>query len=228
MGVNLMEWLSKPLLRYKQREQWRREIDAVDSDLKAGATDRTRQVLEPGRLKRANDHRKVLLNAQSPPELSPQERDSLAKLSSSLKSEMMDGIVTQVEQRRNPPGTVGKQQAWVRRNKSKVLAWKNAQILLNPDSDDPDLCNFEKHRPLGEMRALLTDAALPGYFSLSPQARENYDEVNWDDKGAGATALAEAGVQVKYTTAGKVARKPEGDIEVSSTDDVLVLKVRKD
>ena len=51
------------------------------------------------------------------------------------------------EMRKCPAGAIAKHTDWEKRNKGNIAKWKENQLRLNPNSDDPDLANFEKFRP---------------------------------------------------------------------------------
>ena len=60
-----------------------------------------------------------------------------------------------------------------------MLLLKSAGILLYQESDAKDLANFERYRPAVPTRNLMTDALIPGQFALSPEAKANYDAIDW-------------------------------------------------
>jgi hypothetical protein len=87
------------------------------------------------------------LETQSPKPPTAAEVDGLAKREAQLQSEMVQGMPSQEEMRKNPPGAVGKHMTWEKRNKQKLLEWKNIRLRMNIGDNDPDLANFERHRP---------------------------------------------------------------------------------
>ena len=174
----------KPLLgvtymRHAERTSEAAEIDGLERKL----TDPVeRKFLQnPGKLKQQNDRRKANLAAQSPPtDLRPAQRDKLAKLEAVTRDFVAENMPTAEQMRHNPPGAVDHHMAWERHAKRALLTWKNVRILLNPTSDALDLANFERYRPANvATRNLFTDGQIPGQFALGPQAKANYDAIDW-------------------------------------------------
>lgn len=213
---------SKPILRKHQREEWQREIDQTNKFLAREKQNPNSPVQASGRIFVQNESRKKLLASQSPRPLSGEEKDRVAALERQMLSEIQEGMPTQVEQRRNVPGVQYKIRQWHNANKGKVLKWKRCRILLNPDSDDRELTNVERYRPVGAMGALTTDAAIPGLFSLSPQAKEHYDEINWQDGGQNKQELEAAGVAVRSVS--RPTRLTDtSHLEVHETPDAVIV-----
>jgi hypothetical protein len=84
---------------------------------------------------------------------------------------------THEEMRKNPAGMVGKHMRWEKTHKKAILEWKNAQQMLEPDSNDPDLSNFERLRPSGEMDRFRGDAQINGLMSFGNIPQEFWDMV---------------------------------------------------
>lgn len=176
----------KPLLavnymRHAQRASESSEIEAMDRKLTDPVERRFLQ--NPGKMKQQNDRRKANLQAQSPPtDLRPSQREKLAKLEVVTRAFVAENMPTAEQMRHNPPGAVDHHIAWDRYTKRALLAWKAARILLNPTSDARDLANFERYRPSNAAtRNLFTDGQIPGQFALSPQAKANYEAIDWSD-----------------------------------------------
>lgn len=188
-------------LRYHQRVEHQREIEAMDRALADPAAIKSGAIREPGRMKQQNDRRRHLLHRQSPPVLSPSQRDKLAVLERKALEDIREGMVSQEELRHKPPGVVDRQRAWESAKKPAILAWKNARILLNPHSDAKDLCNLERFRPAVPTRNLYSDGQIPAQFALSPQAKANYDQIDWSSPDVQAEldrAVAEGKVRINY------------------------------
>ncbi len=180
MAHALIDHLSKTnLLRHRQRQDLLDEKAALEDQIaqpvlgsKAGTTNRGQLVRELKRL----DHQ---LRSQSPrDDLTPAEKDVLAKKEVELREEILAGIPSQEEQRRNPPGNVHRHIRWEKVNKAKIRLWKNIRIQLDPTSEDPDLANYERFRPskMPENGAAthMVNAQIPGHFAMSPQAKEHW------------------------------------------------------
>lgn len=173
--------MSRTYLRHVERSSEAAEVEAVERKL-ADPVER-RFLQNPGKLKQQNDRRKQNLVAQSPPtDLRAAQRDKLAKLEAATRDFVAENMPTAEQMRHNPPGAVDHHIAWDRHTKRAMLTWKNCRLLLNPHSDAGDLANFERYRPANSAtRNLFTDGQIPGQFALSPQAKANYDQINWSD-----------------------------------------------
>ena len=130
---------------------------------------------------------------EAPPALSGEYRDAVAKEETRVRAILLEGIPTQEEMRRNPPGTVAKLTRWQASKKNLTLAWKNLRRVLEPDNDDPDLSNLERYRPsmmnTNGAATHMPGAQIAGHHAMTPAAKRN-----WPD-GLGAnvnSALAQS------------------------------------
>jgi len=141
------------------------------------------------------------LESQTPPPLTAGQRDKIQKLVELCKASFQEGMLTQEEYRRNPPGAVDAHTAWDRAKKPHVLLYKRGMQLLHPHSEAMDLTNIEKFRPATPTRNLHLDGQVPGVFALSAQAKAHYDEIDWphpsESLDAMATRLKGAGYTVR-------------------------------
>lgn len=162
------------LLRPNQRDELRAEQMELENKLKNPHIEDKGAV--GSQLKRLN----IQLEKQSPIEPKGQEKDSLVKREAKLRDEMLKGMPSQEEMRKCPPGAIGKHMRWEKDNKKKLLEWKNIRLRLNADSDDPDVANFEMHRPLRNTLNM-DNAQISGkeYFFPSEQYKENYDDIDF-------------------------------------------------
>ena len=88
--------------------------------------------------------------------------------SKDLLGDILQGMPSQEEMRKSPPGAVDKHRQWERRNKTKILEWKNLQLRLNAGSGDRDVANLERHRPTAS--SLNMDSAfIPGKQFYMPE-----------------------------------------------------------
>lgn len=176
----------KQLLRYHQREELKGEIESMESMLPSLKTPTDRGEVSK-RLKRLQQS----LVAQSPTELPGELKDKLYQESRAIETDLQSGMLSQEEMRKNPAGAVGQHMRWERANKKKILRWKNIQQMLDPSSDDPDLSNFERFRPVGAIDRLRTDAQISGHMSYGnvPQARW---DLAFEGKGPTNSALQQA------------------------------------
>jgi hypothetical protein len=158
----------------RQVQEMKSEISGIEgmlADPKARIEDRGGMVQVLRRMK--ND-----LEREAPPDTTPDQRTALSNEERALREKMLEGFPSQEEMRKNPPGAVGKHQAWEKANKSRLIRWKNIMRTLNKGNEDPDIANFERYR--GTTSTLnMQNAQIPGkdYFipPNSPQYREGYD-----------------------------------------------------
>lgn len=117
------------------------------------------------------------LDAEAPKPLRADEIDGAVRREQELRETMAaDGMPTQAEMRRNPPGAVEKHRRWEARNKPRVKEWKNLRLRLAatgalPDClpDSTDAASIERFRPShhsGEMN--LDVAQITGKTFLMP------------------------------------------------------------
>ena len=90
--------------------------------------------------------------------LSPQpyvgkELDAAVAEEARLRAQIVEGMPTAAEMRRNPAGggtmsgAVHKHMAWERRNKAAIAKWKHLRLRLHAGSNDSDVANLEPFRP---------------------------------------------------------------------------------
>jgi len=144
---------TKPLLRPRQTEELKEEVGRLRQMLSAPPHIANR-IEDRGQLTknlRAAEHD---LQTQAPTAYGEDELDAATKRSAELQDRMVEGMPTQAEMRRNPPGAVDKHRRWERRNKPFLIEWKNIQLRLHQNGygdlpDATDLANFERFRPVG-------------------------------------------------------------------------------
>ena len=170
--AEILEGLGKTnLLRHTQRAGMQEERKRLEEHAVQPG------VNNPGAVRQEIRKLDKQLTAQSPRETTPQERDLLAKTERELQVEIVNGMPTHEEMRRNPPGTVHKHMQFEKRFKPKLNLLKNIKIQLEPDSEDPDLANLEKIRPhQAESGAgtFMANAQIPGHFAQTAQAKANW------------------------------------------------------
>lgn len=118
-----------------------------------------------------------------PPDLTPEQRDKMAKLEKELAEKICVGMPSSEEMRKSPPGALGKHMKHERANKNNILVWKNCRLALNKGDDDPDLANVELLRPRTSSLNM-DNAIVPGtsYDIPSEQFMRNYDQISWKGK----------------------------------------------
>lgn len=121
------------------------------------------------------------LQRGTPPELTSEQRDKAVKRASYLEGEIQRGMPSDFEMRRNPDGAVGKNQRWEARNQRHCLEYKNLQMAIHPESEDPDLCNIERLRPRTTPQDLSAHGAqIPGRIFSGTNPSQAYLD-NYDD-----------------------------------------------
>lgn len=149
------------------------------------------------------------LETQTPKPYVGKEVDSAVQESERLKEELLQGMPSQEEMRKSPPGAVDKHRTWEKRNKAKLLKWKEIQLRLNAGSDENDVANFERYRPIGSTLNM-ANAVIPGkqYFmpSESQQYKENHDKI-FNKKGMSPEARQKASERMKAMHAAKKAKE---------------------
>lgn len=103
---------------------------------------------------------------QAPEPISAAEMDAAVRLEAELRTDWLDGMPTQAEMRRNPPGATDKNAAWLNRHKTAVLRWKHLRRRLHASgvsehrmADAGDISNVEMFRPHGGAGEMSMDNA---------------------------------------------------------------------
>lgn len=187
------------LLRYDQRLAMQDEKAALQEQIAQPVLGNKSGIENKGAMRREIQKIDKQLLSQGPPMMDTATRDVLAQRERVLRDEILQGMPTQEEMRRNPPGAVHKHMSWEKANKQKILTWKNYRIALEPDSQDPDLANLERYRPSGmqDTSTFMVNAQIPGHFAMSPQAKANWP-VELPPQGTANSALAQ--VQAREQT----------------------------
>src|SRR3990170_1484997 len=135
--------LDKRVLRYSQRQDLLREIENLsmnDRSDDAARQFRTGTAAYDRRMgKRALRKAEKMLEEQGPPILSTEEKNFVSKEEKRLRDKISVGMVDKIAMRTNPPGTVSRNMKWESSNKKDIKRWQNARVILEPDSNDPDL-----------------------------------------------------------------------------------------
>lgn len=169
---------AKPLLRPSQVEDAKSEIKAAEAKLQSPHIEDKGEVLK--QLRRL----KHSFETQVPrPPVDGEEEGRMVERSKHLLAEILVGMPSQEEMRKSPPGAVDKHMAWEKRNKLKILEWKNLQIRLS-HGEEKEAANLERHRPIGSSLNM-DNAYIPGKMFFMPPA------------GAGLS-VAFSGEQIAY------------------------------
>jgi hypothetical protein len=123
------------------------------------------------------------LETQAPPELKGQELDRVVRREKELREKIVPNMLSQAEMRRAPAGSVGREMAFQKRFKPEIIEWKNCRRTIERDSEDPDVANLERYRPVVS-RGNLDNAQIPGkeFHFASPQYQANYDGIDWSTR----------------------------------------------
>lgn len=131
---------TKPLLRPAQAELARNEIKTLEAKLNSPHIGDKAEAAKQLRRVRAS------VESQLPvPPASADEEGRMVRRSNELLNDVLAGMPSQEEMRKAPPGAVDKHMQWEKRNKLKILEWKNLQLRLKPG--EPEAANLERHRP---------------------------------------------------------------------------------
>jgi hypothetical protein len=171
----------KNYLRPNQTGELEQTLQSIDSTL-ADPHSR-RHIQDPGAMRKQRSAAAKTLETFAPPRLRGAELDRVAKREQEYRKDLMAEMPSQEEMRKNPPGAVGKHQRFEKRNKNKILQWKNDRLTIGiaqGGNDDPDLANLELYRPV-RSTLNMDNAQIPGadYNFPSPQFQENYEKMNW-------------------------------------------------
>jgi len=167
-------------LRPEQRDELKADIASTEQMLSDPSAQLNARGAAQGRLKKL----KTALEEGTPPPLSGDQKDKVAKLEKQLREEMQVGMLSHEEMRRKPAGSVDQHRKWDKSNKRKMLLWKKARLALaGPDCDDIETANFERYRPRGShlnMHSAEIGKDQDAYSFPSEQFKHNYDRMDWD------------------------------------------------
>jgi hypothetical protein len=134
---------TKPLLRPSQLADARNELKSLEARLQSPHIEDKGEVAR--QLRRVS---KTVADQTPIPPTSAEEEGRMVARSRSLLSDILQGMPSQEEMRKAPPGAVDKHMRWERANKQKILEWKNLQLRMT-HGEDAEAANLERHRPTG-------------------------------------------------------------------------------
>lgn len=166
-------------------------------EVEAAQTERQRHVdicnrPDPdGRLQKANSQKAIQnLNKrleQAPPDLSPDQRDKVAKRVAECEAKLQEGMLSHEEMRRNPPGATSQNIRWNKINKHNIQDWKNGLLALNkgiPAAEAEDMLNIDRLRP-DSSRLNMDGAQIPktrAFFQMSEAYKSTQPGAStWED-----------------------------------------------
>lgn len=131
---------TKPLFRPDQLQSAKEEIKSLESKLSNPL------IQDKGEVNKQLRRARHTLEMQTPrPPSDGDEEGRMVARSEELLSDILQGMPSQEEMRKAPPGAVDKHIRWEKRNKLKILEYKNLQLRLNPG--ERDAANLERYRP---------------------------------------------------------------------------------
>jgi hypothetical protein len=160
-------------ISHREAQEWQAEIEGLESmmsDPKARIEDRGELAIQ---LRRA----KYALDTESPPDVTPEQRDKLSREEKELRQKISENLCSAEEMRKSPPGAIGKH--FKEREFIPLhLRWKNIQRILHKGDPNPDISNIEMLRP-ATSTLNMDNAHIPGkdyYIPPNTQAwKDGYD-----------------------------------------------------
>jgi hypothetical protein len=156
-----------PFLKPLEVANKTRELNRLQGIINAPDYQR-RQVQDMGTIVKRRNGLRVDLEKNEPRAYETAQLDAATKREAQLLRDITEGMPTQAEMRRSPPGSVDKHLGWEAVNKAKIMEWKNIRRRLQVSGDAEtreavDASNLEKYRPAGGVSELSMDnAAIPG------------------------------------------------------------------
>lgn len=145
---------TKPLLRPAQVSEMENQVKIAEAKLTNPA------IQDKGEARKQLIRARKSLEEQRPrPPVNSTEEGRMVAREAQLRSELLEGMPSQEEMRKAPPGAVDKHMGWEARNKLKVLEWKNLRLRLNPG--EREAANLERFRPVGSTLPM-DNAVIPG------------------------------------------------------------------
>ena len=131
---------TKPLLRPRQVEEMKSQVKAAEAKLSNPA------IQDKGEARKQLIRGRQTLESQTPrAPVDAAEEGRMVARSKELLNDVLAGMPSQEEMRKAPPGAVDKHMGWEKRNKLKILEWKNLQLRLRPGENEA--ANLERYRP---------------------------------------------------------------------------------
>ncbi len=174
---------TKSYLRPNVRTELQADIDGLKSEI----TDPNpvHRIQDPQTAKSRLGRMQKQLDEQAAPEVSAQERPALETRQAALQEHILKTMPSRDMMMKNPPGSVGRNIAHHKKSKAQQVEWKNNQLRLHPDSNDPDLANLERIRPVTDRTINYADSQIGGEKTISvptEQYMQNHDQIEWADK----------------------------------------------
>ncbi len=131
---------TKPLLRPAQLDEMKNQVKIAEAKLSNPA------IQDKGEARKQLIRTRATLETQTPrPPVDAAEEGRMVAREKQLREEVLAGMPSQEEMRKAPPGAVDKHMGWEKRNKPKILEWKNLRLRLMPG--EREAANLERYRP---------------------------------------------------------------------------------
>ena len=162
-GTEQVERTDINYLRPSQVQEMQQERQTLERKLVSP------HIQDKGAVRRQLQHLQRSFEQQTPKPVSAAERDRLVSREVELRELIKRGMPSQEEMRKCPPGATDKHISWERRNKRRLTEWKNIVLRLNLGSDERDVANFEKFRPVGSTLNMDNALVVGKHYFLPPE-----------------------------------------------------------
>jgi len=156
--MDFQETNNSQLMRPDQSNAMAEEASRVESML--NAPPHLSQGIDRREMHRQLVRLKNMIETQAPKAYANDTLDDAVARERDLREEILIGMPTQEEMRRNPVGAVSKHTNWEERNKERIVEWKNIRRRLfvgghlHDNANDSDHANLELYRPSGGAQEL--------------------------------------------------------------------------
>lgn len=109
------------------------------------------------------------LESQRPRAYGAAEIDAAVRREAELRGQWSQGMLSQEEMRKCPPGAADRHRAWEKHNLKAIEEWQNIRRRLNAGGEDTDYASIELYRPkINTMN--MDNALIPGKLIFLPPA----------------------------------------------------------
>ncbi len=161
-----------PTLKPSQRASIEQDLDNAKEQMMS--PDMAPYIQDKGAMRRQMTSMQKTLDTQAPkPYENAVDKDKAMHRANELREKFTMNMPSKEEMRHNRDGAVYKHMAWDKEFKTSVLEWREIVKRLEPNSDDPDLTNYERFRP---ERAFGYDVTgqIQGHHAMSQLAKEQW------------------------------------------------------
>ncbi len=159
--------VTPPLLRKDQVQDMEDEKLAAETKLRSASF-----LGDKYAVKEQLDNLVRQLESQRPRPYKSDEIDAAVKREAELRAAIREGMLSQEEMRKCPPGAVDRHRAWEKKNVGRIEEWQNIQRRLTCESDDLESASIENFRPV-QSTMNMHGAMIPGKdYYLPPYGAE--------------------------------------------------------